>query len=67
MAPRYRAYVTGFAATIGNIPGLVAVPVTGWIVERTGSYAGGFYAGAVVGVAGLVTWLMFGTGKKVID
>jgi ACS family sodium-dependent inorganic phosphate cotransporter len=67
MAPRYRAYVTGFAATIGNLPGLVAVPVTGWIVERTGSYAGGFYAGAVVGVIGLVTWLLFGTGKKVID
>jgi nitrate/nitrite transporter NarK len=67
MAPRYRAYVTGFAATIGNLPGQVAVQVTGWIVERTGSYAGGFYVGAAVGVIGLVTWLLFGTGKKVID
>jgi hypothetical protein len=36
-------------------------------VESTGSYAGGFYLDAIVGVIGLVTWLVFGTGKKVID
>jgi MFS transporter, ACS family, solute carrier family 17 (sodium-dependent inorganic phosphate cotransporter), other len=67
MAPRYRGFVTGLASTAGNIPGVIAIPIIGWMVDRSGSYAGGFVSAAVVGAVGLVAWLLFGTGKKVID
>jgi ACS family sodium-dependent inorganic phosphate cotransporter len=67
MAPRYRGFVTGLASTAGNVPGVIAIPIIGWMVDRSGSYTGGFVSAAVVGAVGMVTWLLFGTGKRVID
>lgn len=67
MAPRYRGFITGFASTVGSVPGVVAVPTIGWIVERTGSFAGGFVSAAIVGSIGMVVWLVFGTGKRIFD
>jgi hypothetical protein len=55
-----------YSSRVGDIPGVV-VPIIGWIVDRSGSYAGGLASAAVVGAIGLVTWLVFETGKKVID
>jgi ACS family sodium-dependent inorganic phosphate cotransporter len=67
MAPRYRGFITGFVSTVGNLPGVIAIPAIGWMVDTTGSYAGGFIGAALIGVVGFISWLMFGTGRKVID
>ena len=67
VAPRYRAFVTGFVGTIGNVPGIIAIPMIGWLVDTTGSYSWGFITAAVINVIGIAVWLFYGTGRKVID
>jgi ACS family sodium-dependent inorganic phosphate cotransporter len=67
LAPRYRGFLTGVVGTIGNIPGVIAIPMIGWLVDTTGSYSWGFITAAMLNVFGIVVWLIFGTGRKVID
>ena len=67
LAPRYRGFLTGVVGTVGNIPGVVAIPLIGWLVDTTGSYSWGFISAAMLNVVGIVIWLLYGTGRKVID
>ena len=67
IAPRYRGFVTGLVGTVGGTPGIIAIPLIGWLVDTTGSYNWGFVSAAILNLAGIVVWLMFGTGRKVID
>jgi ACS family sodium-dependent inorganic phosphate cotransporter len=67
IAPRYRGFVTGLVGTVGGTPGIIAIPLIGWLVDTTGSYNWGFISAAILNLAGIVVWLLFGTGRKVID
>ncbi|MGE0387090.1 MAG: ACS family MFS transporter [Gammaproteobacteria bacterium] len=67
IAPRYADVLFGMSNTAGTIPGIVAVAVTGWLVDTTGTYAAAFVTIAVVNIAGTAVWLAFGTSKRVID
>ena len=67
VAPRYTGSVTGLVAVIGNIPGVIAIAFTGWLVDTTGSYDIGFTLAAAMCAISLVVWLTLGTAKKVID
>jgi ACS family sodium-dependent inorganic phosphate cotransporter len=67
MAPRYRGLVAGFANTIGNLPGIIAIPAIGWLVDTTGSYAGGFFSAALIAISSLVVWLRYGTARRIFD
>jgi ACS family sodium-dependent inorganic phosphate cotransporter len=67
IAPRYRGFITGLVGTISNLPGIIAIPMIGWLVDTTGSYSWGFISAAVLNLIGIVVWLLFGTGRKVID
>ena len=67
IAPRYADILFGLSNTAATIPGIIAVALTGWLVETTGSYASAFMVAAGVYGIGLVTFLAFGTGKKIID
>jgi hypothetical protein len=42
------------------------VALTGVLVDATGSYASAFYVTAGVYVAGLLVYLLFGTGYKIV-
>ena len=57
VAPRDGAVVFGFGNTFAQIPGIVGVAVTGWLVDVTGTYSAAFVLTAIVSTAGA---LMFG-------
>ena len=67
IAPRYADVLVGISNTFGTIPGIVGVALTGWLLDQTGSYAGVFMIVAAVQVFGGVLWLLYATGKKIID
>lgn len=66
VAPRHADIVWGISNTFGTIPGIVGVAVTGWLVERSGSYVSAFLLTAAIAVAGGVTFLLAGSGERKI-
>ncbi len=67
IAPRHAGALMGITNTAGTIPGVVGVYVTGLILQTTGSWALVFQVSAVVTFAGLVVFLLFGSGRPQID
>ena len=51
LAPKYRGFLTGVVGTIGNIPGIIAIPMIGWLVDTTGSYSWGFISAAILNLS----------------
>jgi MFS family permease len=46
----------GFQNFIGNFAGILCPLITGWIVDRTGSFNSAFGVSAAVALAGIVSW-----------
>lgn len=67
VAPRFSGSIAGMVGTIGNLPGIIAIPLIGWMVDTTGSYSSGFILAAVINVIGVIIWLAFGTARKIIE
>lgn len=67
IAPRHADVLVGLSNTAGTIPGAIGVAVTGWLVDRTGSFDSPFFAAACIGAAGALIWLCFATGKRIVD
>ncbi len=67
IAPRYADVLMGVTNTFGTLPGIIGVAVTGALVDATGTYAAAFALTAAVNVAGTIVWLLYATGRKVID
>jgi ACS family sodium-dependent inorganic phosphate cotransporter len=66
ISPRHAGAIFGISNTAGTIPGIIGVALTGVLVDATGSYASAFYVTAGIYFFGLVVYLVFGTGKKII-
>ena len=62
-----RVRLLGITNTVGTIPGIVGVALTGWLVETTGSYDSVFMMVACVNLVGVVVWLLFAKGEKLVD
>ena len=67
VAPRHAGTLMGITNTAGTIPGIIGVFVSGLILQATGSWALVFQVAAGVTLFGLVFFLLFSTGKKLID
>lgn len=67
LSPRHAGGIFGISNTAATIPGIVGVALTGFLVDLTGTYASAFYVTAGVLFVGLATYLVLGTGKKIID
>ena len=67
IAPGYADVIWGISNTAGTVPGIVGVAVTGWLVERTGSYTTPFFVTAMVAAAGAAVFVKFGSGDKLIE
>jgi ACS family sodium-dependent inorganic phosphate cotransporter len=67
IAPRYAGTLMGITNTAGTIPGIIGVYVSGLILEVTGSWALVFQVAAGVTLVGLVFYLAFSSGRKLID
>ena len=67
IAPRHAGTLMGLSNTAGTIPGIVAVTVTGYILETTGSWDLVWQTTAGVTIAGGLVYLIFASGQKQVD
>ncbi len=67
IAPRYAALLIGITSAAGTLPGIVGVAVTGWLVDRTGSFDAPLILSAVIALIGAVVWLAFASGEMLIE
>lgn len=54
--PRAGGRWVGLQNFVANLAGIIAPIVTGWLVDRTGSYLPAFIVAAAVAVLGLISW-----------
>lgn len=54
--PRAAARWVGVQNGIGNLAGIIGPPITGWIVDRTGSFGGAFLLTAAITLIGAAGW-----------
>ena len=66
ISPRHAGVIFGISNTAGTLPGIIGVALTGMLVDATGTYATAFYVTAGIYFAGLLVYLAFGTGRKII-
>jgi len=66
VAPRYAGILMGLSNTFATLPGIVGVAATGFILERTGSFAAAFYLIVVVYAVGLLCYGAMASGERKI-
>ena len=67
IAPRHADVIWGLSNTAGTLPGIIGVTVTGWLIDRTGSFNAPFFLTAAVGLVGVVVYLVYASGDREID
>ena len=67
IAPRYADVIFGISNTFATLPGIFGVLITGWLIDRTGSYAAPFLLSAGVAVFGAIIFGRFASGDRQID
>jgi len=46
---------------------LAGVYITGWLIDRTGSYNAPFFLTAAVGIVGAIVYLLYASGVREIE
>jgi MFS transporter, ACS family, solute carrier family 17 (sodium-dependent inorganic phosphate cotransporter), other len=64
IAPRYAGILMGLSNTFAQLPGIVGVALTGFIVNMTHSFAGVFYLIAFIYMTGMICYLKMGGGER---
>ncbi len=67
IAPRHADVIWGLSNTAGTLPGIFGVYITGWLIDRTGSYNAPFFLTAAVGIIGAIVYLLFASGVREIE
>ena len=67
IGPRYAGTLMGITNTFATLPGIVAVYITGYILQVSGSWDLVFIATAGVTLFGMVFYLIFGSGERQFD
>jgi ACS family sodium-dependent inorganic phosphate cotransporter len=67
IAPRHADVIWGLSNTAGTLPGILGVYVTGWLIDRTGSYNAPFFLTAAIGVFGAIVYLLYASGVREIE
>ena len=67
VAPKHAGTLMGLTNTAGTVPGVMGVFASGLILEMTGSWALVFQVTAGITLFGLAFFLLFATGKRLID
>jgi ACS family sodium-dependent inorganic phosphate cotransporter len=67
VAPRHAGTLMGLTNTAGTVPGVIGVYVSGLILEVTGSWTLVFQVAAGITLFGLAFFLLFASGKRLID
>jgi len=66
ISPRHAGVLFGISNTVATVPGIVGVAMTGVLVDQTGTYASAFYLTGGIYLFGLVFYLLFGTGRRIL-
>jgi MFS transporter, ACS family, solute carrier family 17 (sodium-dependent inorganic phosphate cotransporter), other len=64
IAPRYAGILMGLSNTFAQLPGIVGVALTGFIVNMTHSFGGVFYLIAFIYMTGMICYLKMGGGER---
>lgn len=67
IAPRYADVLFGILNTFGSIPGVIGVALTGILIQATGAYDSVFWIAGTLALSGGLVFLLFGTGRKLVD
>ena len=67
IAPRHADVIYGLTNTAGTLPGILGVYVTGWLIDRTGSYNAPFFLTAAVGFVGAIIYFAFASGEREVE
>jgi ACS family sodium-dependent inorganic phosphate cotransporter len=51
--------------TLATIPGVAGVAVTGWLLDRTGSYSATFVLTAGIAITGALVYFIFGSARRI--
>lgn len=65
IAPRHCAILIGVSNTLATIPGVAGVAITGWLLDKTGSYSVPFVLTAAVAIAGALIFFIFGRARRI--
>ena len=65
IAPRHCAVLIGVSNTLATIPGVAGVAITGWLLDRTGSYSTTFTLTAAIAVLGALVYFVFGSAEQI--
>lgn len=65
LAPEHAGSMFGLMNTISAISGMVGVYITGYLLESSKDWTSVFLSLSIVSAIGFVTFLFFGTGKKI--
>jgi ACS family sodium-dependent inorganic phosphate cotransporter len=64
IAPQYAGILMGLSNTFAQLPGIVGVALTGFIVKATHSFAGAFYLSALIYLIGLMCYVAMASGER---
>ena len=67
IAPRYAGIIMGMQTTAGNIAGVIVPVAVGLLVSFTSRWDLVFYSAAGIMAFAAVVWVLFATGKQVLD
>ncbi len=67
IAPKHAGVLMGLSNTAGTVPGVIGVYVSGLILAATGSWPLVFQVAAGVYVFGIVFYVLFARGERLID
>lgn len=67
IAPKYADVIWGISNTFATLPGIVGIYITGWLVDRTGTFGAPFVLTAAVSMFGAAFFLAFGSGRRQIE
>jgi len=66
VAPRHGALLFGFGNTFAQLPGIVGVAVTGWLVDITGTYSAAFVLTAIVSIVAALVFGLFVDARPIV-
>ncbi|NJD30765.1 MAG: ACS family MFS transporter [Gammaproteobacteria bacterium] len=67
IAPKHADVIWGISNTAATLPGVVGVYITGWLVDRTGTFVAPFLLTAGISLFGAVFYLVFASGERQVD
>ena len=67
IGPKYSSTLMGITNTFATLPGIIAVYITGYILQATGSWDLVFIMTAGATLFGMIFYLIFASGEKQFD